>query len=186
MRRLGAESLEKQSKHTAALGEAVGLRDFVNVDADHRSPRPREALAMTSGSSKKVVAFTTAAARWAGLPDLKIPADEDAISSEFIIMAASAGVAMPPAVNSTTGSLPVEATSLTSSYGACSSFQQVDVELVLGQGGELQDLGADLAHVGGGVGDVAAGLALGADHGRAFVDAAQRFAGSWHRRRRER
>lgn len=36
--------------------------------------------------------------------------------------AASAGVATPPAVKSTTGSLPVSATSTTSSYGACSSL----------------------------------------------------------------
>ena len=35
-----------------------------------------------------------------------------------IIIAASAGVAMPPAVNSTTGSVPASATSATSSYGA--------------------------------------------------------------------
>ena len=37
-------------------------------------------------------------------------------------LAASAGVATPPATKSTTGSLPVAATSATSSYGACSSF----------------------------------------------------------------
>ena len=36
--------------------------------------------------------------------------------------AASAGVAMPPAVNVTTGSFPFSATHLTSSYGARSSF----------------------------------------------------------------
>ena len=131
---------------------------------------------MTSGSSKKVVAFTTAAARWAGLPDLKMPEPTNTPSApSCIIIAASAGVAMPPAVNSTTGSLPVAAISLTSSYG-CLQFLGRDVELVLGQGGEPGDLGADLAHVAGGVGDVAgAGLALGADHGRALVDAAQRL-----------
>ena len=39
-----------------------------------------------------------------------------------IIIAASAGVAMPPAVNSVTGSLPARATSTTRSYGACNSF----------------------------------------------------------------
>ena len=43
-----------------------------------------------------------------------------------IIIAASAGVAMPPAVNSTTGSLPAFATSATSSYGAWSSFAAVN------------------------------------------------------------
>src|SRR2546430_2707457 len=42
-----------------------------------------------------------------------------------IIIAASAGVARPPAVNSTTGSLPAAATSATSSYGACSCLAAV-------------------------------------------------------------
>src|SRR5262249_40912486 len=87
------------------------------------SPRPRDTLASTSGSSWNVVALTIAAARGAGLPDLKMPEPTKTPSApSCIIMAASAGVAMPPAVNSTTGSLPVWATSLTSSYGACSSL----------------------------------------------------------------
>ena len=87
------------------------------------SPRPRDTLAMTSGSSKKVVALTIAAARSAGLPDLKIPLPTNTPSApNCIIIAASAGVAMPPAVKRTTGSFPACATSLTSSYGACSSF----------------------------------------------------------------
>jgi hypothetical protein len=36
----------------------------------------------------------------------------------LIINAASAGVAIPPAVKRTTGSFPVSATSLTKAYGA--------------------------------------------------------------------
>src|SRR4029079_437634 len=87
------------------------------------SPSPRDTFAITSGSSGKVVAFTIAAARWAGLPDLKMPEPTNTPSApSCIIIAASAGVAMPPAVNSTTGSLPAASTSATRSYGARSSL----------------------------------------------------------------
>ncbi len=64
-----------------------------------------------------------ASARRAGSPDLKMPEPTKTPSApSCIIIAASAGVAMPPAVNSTTGSLPNRATSATSSYGARSSL----------------------------------------------------------------
>src|SRR5690349_24734859 len=67
------------------------------------SPSPRDTLAITSGSSWKVTALTIAAARWAGLPDLKMPEPTNTPSApSCIIIAASAGVAMPPAVNMTT------------------------------------------------------------------------------------
>ena len=80
------------------------------------SPSPRDTLAITSGSSKNVVALTIASARAAGSPDLKMPEPTNTPSApSCIIIAASAGVAMPPAVNSTTGSLPAAATSATSS-----------------------------------------------------------------------
>jgi len=80
------------------------------------SPRPRDTLAITSGSSWKVVAFTIAAARAAGSADLKIPDPTNTPSApSCIIIAASAGVAIPPAVNNTTGSAPAAATSATSS-----------------------------------------------------------------------
>ena len=70
-----------------------------------------------------MVAFTIAAARCAGLPDLKMPEPTNTPSApSCIIIAASAGVAIPPAVNIVTGSLPARATSATSSYGACSSL----------------------------------------------------------------
>src|SRR5690606_21145805 len=63
------------------------------------SPRPRETSATTAGSSKKVVARTMAAARCAGLPDLKMPEPtKTPWAPSCIIIAASAGVAMPPAV----------------------------------------------------------------------------------------
>jgi hypothetical protein len=64
---------------------------------------------------------------------------------------------------------------LTSSYGACSSFAAT-YSSSSGRRGQPAQLGADLAHVRGGVGDVSgAGLALGPDHRRALVDAAQRL-----------
>ena len=56
------------------------------------SPSPRDTLAMTSGSSWNVVAFTIAAARAAGSPDLKIPDPTNTPSApSCIIIAASAG-----------------------------------------------------------------------------------------------
>ena len=57
----------------------------------------------TYGSVKYVTALTQAAARFAGSPDLKIPEPTKTPSApNCIIIAASAGVAMPPAVNNTT------------------------------------------------------------------------------------
>src|SRR6266540_3571340 len=80
------------------------------------SPSPRDTLATISGFWKKVVASTIALARLAGSPDLKMPEPTNTPSApSCIIIAASAGVAMPPAVNSTTGRPPSAATSATSS-----------------------------------------------------------------------
>ena len=63
-----------------------------------------------------MVALTIASARCTGLPDLKMPEPTKTPSApSCIIIAASAGVAIPPAVNSTTGSLPSPATSFTKS-----------------------------------------------------------------------
>ena len=91
-----------------------------------RSPRPSEARATRSGSSKCVVASTIAAARVAGSSDLKMPEPTNTPSApSCIISDASAGVAIPPAQNSTTGSLPASATPRTRSSGACSSLAAV-------------------------------------------------------------
>jgi hypothetical protein len=63
-----------------------------------------------------VVASTIALARLAGSADLKIPEPTNTPSApSCIIIAASAGVARPPAVNITTGRRPSLATSATSS-----------------------------------------------------------------------
>ena len=87
------------------------------------SPSPAETRARMSASRKCVVASTIAFARSAGSPDLKMPEPTKTPSAPSCMQsAASAGVAIPPAVNVTTGSLPFSATHLTSSYGARSSF----------------------------------------------------------------
>jgi hypothetical protein len=86
-------------------------------------PRPSEALATRAGSAKCVVASTIARARICGSSGLKIPEPTKTPSApSCIINEASAGVAMPPAQNSTTGSLPSAATPRTSSSGAASSL----------------------------------------------------------------
>ena len=87
------------------------------------SPRPAETRARISASRKCVVASTIAFARRSGSPDLKMPEPTKTPSAPSCMQSdASAGVAIPPAVNVTTGSFPFSATHLTSSYGARSSF----------------------------------------------------------------
>src|SRR5262249_52342132 len=87
------------------------------------SPSPCDTRARISGSSKCVVASTIAFARRSGSPDLKIPDPTNTPSAPSCMQsAASAGVAIPPAVNVTTGRRPFSATHCTSSYGARSSF----------------------------------------------------------------
>ena len=77
------------------------------------------ASAISVASSKWVVAFTIARARDAGSPLLKMPLPTNTPSApSCIIRAASAGVAIPPAVKRTTGSFPFCATHRTRSYGA--------------------------------------------------------------------
>src|SRR5690349_14845026 len=121
--RLGADVCGGCHHHHPLWASRCGCGISSTLIPTMASPRPRETLAMTSGSSWKVVALTIASARWAGLPDLKMPEPTKTPSApSCIIIAASAGVAMPPAVKSTTGSLPASATSRTSSYGAASSF----------------------------------------------------------------
>ena len=74
---------------------------------------------------KCVVASTMARARGAGSSLLKMPEPTNTASApSCIASAASAGVAMPPAQNSGTGSQPVSAISCTSGSGACSCLAQ--------------------------------------------------------------
>ena len=89
------------------------------------SPRPRDTLATCSASEKCAVASTMADAIRAGSDDLKIPEPTNTASAPSCITnAASAGVAMPPAQNSGTGSLPVSWISWTRPTGAPSSLAQ--------------------------------------------------------------
>src|SRR5207245_2369771 len=90
------------------------------------SPSPRDTSASSFASWKCVVALTIAAARFAGLSDLKMPDPTNTPSEPICITsAASAGVAMPPATKVTTGSRPSLATCLTRSYGAPRFFASV-------------------------------------------------------------
>src|SRR5918995_1645528 len=71
------------------------------------SPRPAETSARILASRKCVVASTIAFARFSGSPDLKMPEPTKTPSAPSCMQsAASAGVAMPPAVNVTTGAPP--------------------------------------------------------------------------------
>ena len=101
----------------AAFGEPVGLRDVLHVDADHGLAEPARHLGQHVGIVVERGGLDDRRGpRSAGLPDLKMPEPTNTPSApSCIIIAASAGVAMPPAVNSVTGSLPARATSTTRS-----------------------------------------------------------------------
>src|SRR3954454_12650346 len=80
------------------------------------APSPVDAAATRSASLKWRAASTTARAIFSGLEDLKMPEPTKTDSApSCIISDASAGVAMPPALNSGTGSLPFCATARTTS-----------------------------------------------------------------------
>ena len=131
-----------------------------------------------------------ALARGAGSSLLKMPEPTNTASApSCIASAASAGVAMPPAQNSGTGSQPVSATSCTSGSGACSCLAQSNSSAESAWP-MLADVADDRAQVAHRLDDVAgAGLALRADHARALADAPQRLAevgGAAHERHGER
>ena len=89
---------------------------------------------------------------------------------------ASAGVAIPPAQNRTTGSRPSAATWRTRCSGAPSSLAAV-ASSASSSMRQAPDLAADHPQVADRFDDVAgAGLALGADHRRALADPPQRLA----------
>ena len=93
----------------------VESRSFCSIWRTSRpgmaSPSSSLASSTAIGSSKCVVAFTTALARASGSLDLKIPDPTKTASAPSLrTSAASAGVAMPPAEKFGTGSLPVLAT----------------------------------------------------------------------------
>src|SRR5215211_7768555 len=123
---LEREDADERRAHQPRLASSCcssSLRDSSEAMA---CPRPSEARATRSASRKCVVASTIAAARVAGSSDLKMPEPTNRPSApSCIISDASAGVAMPPAQNSTTGSLPSRATWRTRSSGAWCSLAAV-------------------------------------------------------------
>ncbi len=116
-------------------------------------------------------------ARWAGLPDLKMPEPTNTPSApSCIIIAASAGVAMPPAVNRTTGSLPPRRPRGRARTVPAAPWPRRTAR-PRARFCSRRSSWRMCAHVGGGVRDVTgAGLTLRADHRRALGDPAQRLA----------
>ena len=107
----------------AARLEQFFWRNACGLEAEHRLAEPAGDAREDLGVRKCVVASTIAFAREEGSADLKIPEPTKTPSAPSCMhSAASAGVAIPPAVKVTTGSRPCSATHLTSSYGARSSF----------------------------------------------------------------
>ena len=141
------------------------------------SPSSCEASSTALGSSKCVAALTMARARCAGSLDLKMPEPTKTASApSWRTRAASAGVAMPPAEKFGTGSLP-SARDFADQFERRAKFLGDVSQLVIAQRGQAAHFAGDGAHVPHGFDDVArSGFALGANHGRAFGDAPQRFA----------
>ena len=142
------------------------------------SPSPSDTSARTFGSRKCAVACTIARARRRASPLLKTPLPTNTPSQpSCIISAASAGVAMPPAAKLTTGSRPRRAVSSTSAAGTRAAAAHAARSLGESIACTARHVGGHRARVPHRLHHVArAGLALGADHGRAFVDAPQRLA----------
>ena len=141
-------------------------------------PSPREAAATRSGSCQCVVASTIARARAGGSSDLKMPEPTNTPSApSAIISAASAGVAIPPAQNSTTGRRPSRGDLAARDRAARPAPWRRSPARRSSSVRQAADLAVDLAHVADRLDDVArAGLALRADHRRALADPPQRLA----------
>ena len=112
MARTPIRSVRPSGSGTAVLSSASAAASSAISGPRIASPSPIEAAATRSGSLKWVVASTIARARRSGSALLKIPEPTKLPSApSCIISAASAGVAIPPAQNSGTGSRPRSATS---------------------------------------------------------------------------
>ena len=159
--RIWSSSSLRASSDCIALAEALaGLQRRDPSPGSASSPRRRRA-ARVSGSSL-----------------LKMPEPTKTPSApRCMTSAASAGVAMPPAQNMTTGQPAVaRRRRATRSSGAPCSLAAVASSVVV-EALQAADLAGDRAQVADGLDDVAgAGLALGADHRRALADAPQRLA----------
>ena len=92
------------------------LRNLLHVDADHWLAQPARHLGQHVGVVVERGGLDDRGGALRGIARLEDPDPTKTPSApSCIIIAASAGVAMPPAVNSVTGSLPARATSTTSS-----------------------------------------------------------------------
>ena len=172
-RRRAAPRVTSRGRRAAAPRRACAPRATAIAGAEALATRARRARGRRSASWPR----RSRAARVAGSADLKMPEPTNTASAPSCITSdASAGVAMPPAQNSGTGSLP-------SLGDAADEVERRAVllgrrhELHLAQRAQALDLARDRAQVAHGLDDVAgAGLALGADHRRALADAPQRLA----------
>src|SRR6266566_2384122 len=129
MRGLDVRQMEEKDLLATRGGHQprVASRSFSSIcrTSSPRMASPNSSCASSTafGSSKCVVAFTTALARASGSLDLKIPDPTNTASAPSrLTSAASAGVAIPPAEKFGTGSFPVFAICRTSSSGAPNSF----------------------------------------------------------------
>ena len=141
------------------------------------SPSSSLASRTAFGSLKWVVAFTTALARASGSLDLKMPEPTKTASAPRLrTNAASAGVAIPPAEKFGTGSLPDLATARTKSSGAPSSLAKRMISSSRSVVRRFISLTMVRMWRTASTTLPGAGFALGANHRRAFGDAAERFA----------
>src|SRR5215472_2771713 len=119
----GLEPLRGQGVHQPRVDSRSFSSSCRTSSPRMASPSSSCASSTAFGSSKCVVAFTTALARASGSLDLKIPdPTKTASAPSRLTSAASAGVAIPPAEKFGTGSLPVFAICRISSKGAPNSF----------------------------------------------------------------
>ena len=129
---------------------AVGELDVERARSPRRASPRRDRATPWRRSRRRRSAWSprrSALAITAGFSLLKIPLPTNtACAPSCITSDASAGVAMPPAQNSGTGSSPRSATSWTSSTGARSSLAHA-VELGVVGDGELADVAEDRPEV---------------------------------------
>ncbi len=180
----------KRRLPTSVGQQAARGLDLVHPDAGHR----RAQIAGGGGDAGGILEVCGGLHHGRGgalrSSDLKMPEPTNTPSApRRIISAASAGVAMSPAENRTTGSRPFSATSCTRSSGAW-RFLAAAASSFGGERAEAADIAPDRAHVAHRLHHVAgAGLALAADHRRALCDTPQRLpevGGAAHERHLER
>ena len=163
----------------AAVARSCSPSSFARLEPAHRLAqalrRARDALGVLRSASSPRRSRGRAAG---GSSDLKMPEPTNTPSApSCIISAASAGVAMPPAQNSTTGSLPASCDRRGRGRAARAAPWPRWRARPRRASFSRRSSPVMRAHVAHRLDDVAgAGLALGADHRRALADAPQRLA----------